>query len=157
MFQEYDPGDFYDEMFSGPGEVRPHYGRLLQRAEALSVEDFDRKRQIAERSYLNQGITFTVYNDKQEGTERIFPLDLVPRIIPGDEWRHIERGLKQRLNALNAFLHDIYHEQRIVKQGVIPLEIIRSAKHFRPEFMGFDVPKNIYIHVCGTDLIRDRD
>ena len=156
LFQDYDPGDFYDEMFSSPGVVRPHYRMLLERAEALSVEDFDRKRQIAERSYLNQGITFTVYNDKQEGTERIFPFDLVPRIIPGDEWRHIERGLKQRLNALNAFLHDIYHEQRIVKEGVIPQEIIRSAKHFRPEFMGFDVPRNIYIHVCGTDLIRDR-
>ena len=157
LFHEYDPGDFYDEMFSGRGQVRPHYAKLLRRAEALSVEDFDRKRQIAERSYLNQGITFTVYNDQQEGTERIFPFDLVPRIIPADEWRQIEGGLKQRLNALNAFLHDIYHEQRIVKEGVIPQEIIRSAKHFRPEFMGFDVPKNIYIHVCGTDLIRDRE
>ena len=93
MFQEYDPGDFYDEMFSGPGEVRPHYGRLLQRAEALSVEDFDRKRQIAERSYLNQGITFTVYNDKHEGTERIFPFDLVPRIIPGNEWRQDRKSV----------------------------------------------------------------
>jgi uncharacterized circularly permuted ATP-grasp superfamily protein len=157
LFANYDPGDFFDEMFSAPGEVRPHYRPLLERAEALSVDDFNRKRQIAERAYLNQGITFTVYNDKQEGTERIFPFDLVPRIIPGDEWLHIERGLKQRLTALNAFLHDIYHEQRIVKEGVIPEEIIRSAKHFRPEFAGFDVPKNIYIHVCGTDLIRDRD
>jgi len=157
LFSNYDPGDFFDEMFAAPGEARPHYRMLLKRAGEMSAEDFNRKRQIAERSYLNQGITFTVYNDKQEGTERIFPFDLVPRIIPREEWGQIERGLKQRLNALNAFLHDIYHEQRILKERVIPEEIIRSAKHFRPEFMGFDIPKNIYIHVCGSDLIRDRD
>ena len=157
LFANYNPGDFFDEMFSSAGEVRPHYRLLLQRADGMSVDEFERKRQIAEKSYLNQGITFTVYNDKQEGTERIFPFDLIPRIIPRDEWEHIERGLKQRLRALNAFLYDIYHEQRIVKEGVIPEEIIRSAKHFRPEFMGFNIPKDIYIHVCGTDLVRDRD
>ncbi|MBE2178842.1 MAG: circularly permuted type 2 ATP-grasp protein [Chthoniobacterales bacterium] len=157
LFAQYDPGDFFDEMFSAPGEVRPHYRLLLERSERLSSEDFNRKRQIAELSYLNQGITFTVYNDKQEGTERIFPFDLIPRIIPRQEWEHVERGLKQRLTALNAFLDDIYHDQRIVKEGVIPEEIIRSARHFRPEFMGFNVPKNIHIHVCGTDLIRDRE
>ncbi len=157
LFAQYDPGDFFDEMFSAPGEVRPHYRLLLERSERLSIEDFNRKRQIAELSYLNQGITFTVYNDKQEGTERIFPFDLIPRIIPRQEWEHVERGLKQRLTALNAFLDDIYHDQRIVKEGVIPEEIIRSARHFRPEFMGFNVPRNIHIHVCGTDLIRDRE
>ncbi len=157
LFANYNPGDFFDEMFAAPGEVRPHYRLLLERAEAMSSEEFHRKRQIAEKSYLNQGITFTVYDDDQKGTERIFPFDLVPRIIPRSEWEHIERGLKQRLTALNAFLEDIYHEQRIVREGIIPAEIIRSAKHFRPEFMGFRVPGNIHIHVCGTDLIRDRD
>lgn len=157
LFTNYDPGDFFDEMFSSPAQVRPHCRLLAERIAEMAPGEFDLKRQIAEKSYLNQGITFTVYNDKQEGTERIFPFDLIPRIIPGDEWTHIERGLKQRLAALNAFLHDIYHDQRIVKEGVIPAEIIRSAKHFRPEFMGFDIPKNIYIHVCGTDLIRDRE
>jgi uncharacterized circularly permuted ATP-grasp superfamily protein len=157
LFENYDPGDFFDEMFSAPGEVRAHYRLLLERAAGMPPEDFARKRQIAEKSYLNQGITFTVYNDKRECTERIFPFDLIPRIIPREEWEHIARGLKQRINALNAFLYDIYHDQRIVKEGIIPEEIIRSAKHFRPEFMGFDIPKNIYIHVCGTDLIRDRD
>jgi uncharacterized circularly permuted ATP-grasp superfamily protein len=155
LFDHYDPGGFFDEMFSADGEVRPHYRLLLERASGMSVEDFNRKRLIAEKSYLNQGITFTVYNDKQEGTERIFPFDLIPRIIPHAEWEHIERGLKQRLMALNAFLDDIYHDQRIVREGVIPAEIIRSARHFRPEFSGFKVPGNIHIHVCGTDLIRD--
>lgn len=157
LFDNYDTGNFFDEMFFGADEVRPHYQMLLERFEGLTDEDFDRKRTIAEKSYLNQGITFTVYNDKQEGTERIFPFDLIPRIIPSQEWELVERGLKQRLTALNAFLADIYHDQRIVKEGIIPEEIIRSAKHFRPEFMGFDIPKNIYIHVCGSDLIRDRD
>ncbi len=157
LFANYDPGDFFDEMFAAPGEARSHYRLLLERSEELSPEEFNRKWQIAEKSYLNQGITFTVYNEKAEGTERIFPFDLIPRIIPGDEWRHIERGLSQRLTALNAFLDDIYHDQRIIREGVIPEEIIRSAKHFRPEFMGFNIPRNIYIHVCGTDLIRDRD
>jgi uncharacterized circularly permuted ATP-grasp superfamily protein len=157
LFADYDPGDFFDEMFAAPDEVRPHYRQLLERSQELTVEDFNRKRQIAEQSYLNQGITFTVYNDQHEGTERIFPFDLIPRIIPQSEWSHVESGLKQRLTALNAFLDDIYHDQRILKEGVIPEEIIRSAKHFRPEFIGFNVPKNIHIHVCGTDLIRDRD
>ncbi len=156
LFDTYDPGDFFDEMFEAPGRVRPHYRLLLERARSMSREDFDLKRRIAERSYLNQGITFTVYNDKAEGTERIFPFDLIPRIIPQAEWERVERGLAQRLLALNAFLDDIYHDQRIVKEGLIPEEIIRSAKHFRPEFMGFQVPRNIYIHICGTDLIRDR-
>jgi hypothetical protein len=157
LFDAYDRGEFFDEMFSSAGEVRPHYRLLLERASEMTPAEFNMKRGIAEKSYLNQGITFTVYNDKQEGTERIFPFDLIPRVIPRAEWEQIERGLKQRLTALNAFLYDIYHDQRIVKEGVIPGEIIRSAKHFRPEFSGFNVPKNIYIHVCGTDLIRDRD
>ncbi len=114
------------------------------------------KRTLAEQTCLNQGITFTVYSG-DEGTERIMPFDLVPRIIPADEWRHIERGLEQRLRALNLFLHDIYHDQRIVKEGLIPLEIIRTAKHYRPELVGMDVPHGIYIHICGSDMIRDSD
>jgi len=120
----------------------------------MSTEEFQKKRTIADNAFLTQGVTFTVYND-QEGTERIFPFDLIPRIIPRAEWEQVERGLSQRITALNLFLHDIYHEQKIVSDGVIPADIVRSAVHFRPEFMGFDVPKDIYIHICGTDLIRD--
>ena len=156
LFKEYEIGDFFDEMFSAPGVVRPHYQRLARRFSEMADGEFDRKRLLAEKSYLNQGITFTVYSG-DEGTERIFPFDLIPRIIPTNEWEHIERGLIQRLTALNLFLHDVYHGQRIIKEKIIPEEIVRSAKHFRPEFMGFDVPKNIYIHICGTDLIRDRN
>jgi uncharacterized circularly permuted ATP-grasp superfamily protein len=156
LFAQYDAGDFFDEMFSAPGVVRPHYQKLLERFREMEAGEFDRKILLAEKSYLNQGITFTVYSG-DEGTERIFPFDLIPRIIPADEWAHIERGLVQRLTALNLFLHDVYHDQRIIKEKVVPGHVVLSAKHYRPEFRGFDVPKNIYIHVCGTDLIRDRD
>ncbi len=156
MFSNYDVGGFCDEMFDSAGNVRPHYEKLLDRFSAMEPGEFDRKRALADNSYLSQGITFTVYSG-DEGTERIFPFDLIPRIIAAKEWAHIEAGLKQRLTALNMFLDDIYHGQRILKEKVIPEDMIRSAKHFRPEFMGFDVPKNIYIHVCGTDLIRGAD
>ena len=89
------------------------------------------------------------------GAEKIFPFDLLPRIIPAKEWEYLERGLAQRITALNLFLHDIYHEQKILKDGVIPPFYVLSGKHFRREFVNFNVPKDIYIHVCGTDLIRD--
>lgn len=154
MFTDYEVGGFFDEMFDSAGKVRPHYAKLLERFAGMEPAEFERKNAMAANSYLSQGITFTVYSG-DEGTERIFPFDLIPRIVPADEWAHLEHGLAQRLTALNMFLHDIYHEQRIIKEGVIPEEIVTSAKHFRPEFKGFDVPKNIYIHVCGTDLIRD--
>ncbi len=156
MFADYKTEGFFDEMFEADGSVRPHYQMLRDRFDAMEPGEFDRKCALAERAYLSQGITFTVYSG-DEGTERIFPFDLLPRIVPAKEWDHIERGLAQRLTALNMFLHDIYHDQRIIKEKIIPAELIHSAKHFRPEFMGFDVPGNIYIHVCGTDLIRDND
>jgi uncharacterized circularly permuted ATP-grasp superfamily protein len=154
LFQGYRREAFFDEMFELSGDVRPHYRWLFDRCGNMSTEEFQKKRTIADNAFLTQGVTFTVYND-QEGTERIFPFDLIPRIIPRAEWEQVERGLSQRITALNLFLHDIYHEQKIVSDGVIPADIVRSAVHFRPEFMGFDVPKDIYIHICGTDLIRD--
>ena len=155
-FSQYQCDGFYDEMFAAPGVVRPHYRKLLERFSDMDAEEFARKRTLAANTLLNQGVTFTVYNNN-EGTERIFPFDLIPRIIPAGDWELIERGLAQRITALNLFLHDIYHEQRILKEKIIPEEVIKTAAHFRPEFMGFDVPKNIYIHICGTDLIRGAD
>jgi uncharacterized circularly permuted ATP-grasp superfamily protein len=154
FFSDYQLGDFYDEMFAAPGEPRPHYSKLLERFKEMEREEFERKRALAASAFLGQGVTFTVYNDDQ-GTERIFPFDLLPRIIPAEEWAAIERGLVQRITALNLFLHDIYHEQNILRDGVIPKSIVWEAAHFRPEFMHFDVPRNVYIHVCGTDLVRD--
>src|SRR3979411_1356224 len=156
FFTGYEVGDFFDEMFSGPGTVRPSESTVLDRFAEMKPEEFERKRDLAASTFLRQGITFTVYND-DEGTERIFPFDLIPRIIPASEWDVIERGLVQRITALNLFLHDIYHSQNILRDGVIPKQIVWEAAHFRPEFMHFDVPRNVYIHICGTDLVRDKD
>ena len=156
FFSDYQVGDFFDEMFASPDTVRPHYSKILARFKEMEREEFERKRVLAASTFLTQGVTFTVYNDEQ-GTERIFPFDLVPRIIPAAEWEFVERGLIQRITALNLFVHDIYHAQNILRDGVIPKQIVWEAAHFRPEFMHFDVPRNIYIHICGTDLVRDQD
>jgi uncharacterized circularly permuted ATP-grasp superfamily protein len=145
---------FFDEMLSETKDIRRHYQKFQQRFASLSSEELDTKRKAIDLAFLKQGITFNVYGDAQ-GTERIFPFDLVPRIIPASEWEHIEAGLVQRITALNLFLHDIYHDQQILKEGVIPPFYVLSARHFRREFMNFPVPKNIYMHICGTDLIRD--
>lgn len=155
-FSQYEKGDFFDEMFDEAGQVRPHYRAVLQRFEELSEEEFERKSQGVAAAFLRQGITFTVYNDEQ-GTERIFPFDLMPRIIPNSEWEKLVLGLEQRIRALNLFLKDVYTDQRIIKEGIIAREYIYSASHFRPEFMHVPVPRDIYVHICGTDLIRDRD
>ena len=151
---EYDPGSFFDEMFEADGTPRPHYAKLAEAFAGFSPEDFQTRREAVDLAFLQQGITFTVYGN-EESTEKIFPFDMVPRIITAKEWEHLEKGLIQRLTALNLFLHDIYHDQKIVKDGIIPLEVIKSGKHFRKEMVGFSPPKDIYIHICGTDLIRD--
>jgi uncharacterized circularly permuted ATP-grasp superfamily protein len=154
LFRKYQTEEFFDEMFTSEGKVRPHYQALIERFNQLAPGEFDQKRHAVDLSFMRMGITFTVYGDS-EGTERIFPFDMCPRIIPNKEWEYLERGLEQRITALNMFLHDIYHEQRILKEGVIPASYVLSAKHFRPEFMHCKVPRDIYIHICGTDLIRD--
>ncbi len=150
----YELGQFFDEMFASDGAMRPHYQRLGGRIGTLPVDEFDRRRAAVDLAFLRRGVTFTVYNDDQ-GTERIFPFDLIPRIIPAKEWAHLEAGLVQRITALNLFLHDIYHEQKVLKDKIVPAALILGAKHFRREFMNFTVPRGIYVHICGTDLIRD--
>src|SRR5947209_17602438 len=130
FFSDYQLGDFYDEMFAAPGEARPHYSKLLERFKEMDRDEFERKRALAASTFLGQGVTFTVYNDDQ-GTERIFPFDLLPRIIPAEEWEKIERGLVQRITALNLFLHDIYHEQNILRDGVITESMVCEAGDFR--------------------------
>src|SRR5579871_5400688 len=156
LFKAYEVADFFDEMADGKSGVRPHYRRFRELLETLSTKEFDLKRQSVDLAFLRQGVTFNVYGDSA-GTEKIFPFDLLPRIIPAKEWEMLERGLIQRITALNLFLHDIYHEQKILKDGVIPEFYVLSARHFRREFVNFEVPRGIYVHVCGTDLIRDRD
>ncbi|GAC1660956.1 MAG: circularly permuted type 2 ATP-grasp protein [Candidatus Acidiferrum sp.] len=146
----------YDEMFAAPGMPREHYKPLYQTLLGLPREELRRSQQAADLSFLHQGITFTVYGN-DEGTERIFPNDLLPRIIPGHEWTRIEKGLTQRITALNLFLKDIYHEGRILSDGVVPRELLASCKHYRREMRGLSVPRDIYISICGTDLVRMAD
>ena len=152
----YDPAPFYDEMFSSPGEPRLHYRVLRDHLQGMTADMFAERRRVADAAFLYQGITFTVYGQEQ-GIERIFPFDLVPRIIPHDEWDHIERGVAQRVTALNLFLHDIYHDQRILREKCIPPELVFSSRHFRREMIGVDVPKNRYIHIVGSDIVRGDD
>jgi uncharacterized circularly permuted ATP-grasp superfamily protein len=152
----YLPDAAYDEMFAADGSVRSHYAALSGRMATLTgVELADRQRTL-EQSFLLQGITFTVYG-ADSATERIIPTDLFPRIMPGHEWRKIESGLIQRLNALNMFLADIYGEQKILKDGVIPRELVLGAASFRREMLGLYVPHRAYANVCGSDLIRRQD
>lgn len=150
----YDTGSFFDEVFSADHQVRPHYDRVVKSLSTLSPNDFAMRQQTADAAFLKQGVTFTVYGD-EKGTERIFPFDLMPRIIPQSEWEQVEAGLIQRITALNLFLQDVYHGELIIKDGEVPREVVESASHYRPEFKGIRVPHDIYIHICGTDLVRD--
>src|SRR5208337_131231 len=143
----------YDEMFEAPGIPRPHYRALFQTLLDLPSEELRKSQQAAELSFLHQGITFTVYGNS-EGTERVFPNDLLPRIIPSSEWRKIENGLTQRIAALNLFVEDIYHNGRILADGIVPRELVYSCRHFRREMRGLTVPLGIYVSICGTDLVR---
>jgi uncharacterized circularly permuted ATP-grasp superfamily protein len=143
----------FDEMFAGDNALREHYAPLLEHFAALPQDEVQRRKQAADLSFLNQGITFTVYG-REEGTEKIFPYDLLPRIITSAEWAKVERGLTQRITALNLFLRDIYNEGRILKDGIVPREIVYSCQHFRRQMSGLQVPRNVYIAVCGSDLIR---
>jgi uncharacterized circularly permuted ATP-grasp superfamily protein len=151
--QNYLVDEAYDEMFDASRTPREHYRSLLDTFTSLPAEEIRRRKHSADLSFLNQGITFTVYG-REEGTEKIFPYDLLPRIITSAEWTHIEKGLTQRITALNLFLGDIYNEGRILNDGIVPREIVFSCKHFRREMRGLQVPRNVYVAVVGSDLIR---
>ena len=158
LFDHYDalPDRFFDEVISRDGSPRVHYEKMMRRFIQLSPEDIRARRELVNIFFRNQGITFTVYG-VDEGIERIFPFDLIPRIIPLPEWETIERGLIQRITALNEFLSDIYQSQKILKDKVVPPELVLGSKHFRREFVGVRPPLGVYIHVTGSDLIRDND
>ena len=136
--------------------IRPHYGKLFEALQQLNGSALQQKEKIAGELFMNQGITFTVYSDN-EGIERIFPFDIIPRIITGVEWAKIEKGIQQRLRALNLFLKDIYSDQQIIKDGIIPAALIASCPHYMREVFGIQVPHDIYVHISGIDLIRGAD
>ncbi len=154
--QKYESNQFFDEMFDSQGEPRPHYRLLFEQIRTMTPDELAERRRAADASFLYQGITFTVYG-QDEGIERIFPFDLVPRLIERQEWNHLERGLIQRVTALNLFLDDIYHHQHILREKRIPSDLVFSARHFRREMMGVTPPKRIYAHIVGTDLVRGGD
>jgi len=153
LFASYQLDGSYDEMFDAAGSTRAHYRALQDRLHELPPAELQRLQQAADLAFLHQGITFTVYG-REEGTERIFPYDLLPRLITPREWDVIERGLKQRITALNLFLKDVYHEGRILAAGIVPRRLLYTCRHFRREMRGLDVPRDIYTTVVGTDLVR---
>ena len=155
-FDRYDTGGFYDEMFDPENHARSGAAPLVQRLEGMSDGELLERQASAERALLQMGITFNVYGDTS-GTERIFPFDVIPRIVESTEWATIERGLRQRVFALNAFINDVYHSRKILKDGVIPAELVHSATSFRKQCVGLNPPKGICCHITGTDLVRHSD
>ena len=145
----------YHEFFQDDFEPRSHYLPLWEHIRKAGKSALAEKVREAHLALLSQGVTFTVYGEQEEGIERIWPFDIIPRIIPAQEWASIEAGLKQRVRALNLFLKDLYHEQLILRDGVIPPEHIYQGRHFRCELMDVDPPHDIYTHISGIDLIRD--
>jgi uncharacterized circularly permuted ATP-grasp superfamily protein len=155
-FEHYEVGEFFDEMFGENGRPRASARSLVANIENLPEGELLNRQRAAERALLQMGITFNVYGERA-GVEKIFPFDLVPRIVPAAEWSRIERGLKQRIHALNLFIDDLYHDQKILKDGVVPADIVLSSKAYRKQCQGFNPPRGIWCHVTGTDLVRHRD
>lgn len=155
-FQDYQTDGFFDEMFDEELRPRPGAEAVVNCFNELPLEELKRRQLSAEKSLLQMGITFSVYGDEQ-GSERIFPFDIIPRIIPRNEWAQLEAGLKQRILALNMFIDDLYHEQKILKDKIIPAELVLSASGFRPECIGLNPPRGIWCHLTGTDLVRGAD
>ncbi len=155
-FTHYDIGPFYDEMFAAPGQARTGTGLLYRKIESMPPGDLERRQGAAEKALFDMGITFNVYGHS-EATEKIWPFDLVPRIVHLDEWQHVEAGLKQRIQALNLFIDDIYHDQKIVKDGVVPRELIATAEGYLEPCVGLNPPRGVWCHISGSDLVRDKD
>jgi uncharacterized circularly permuted ATP-grasp superfamily protein len=155
-YESYGLAAAYDEMFAADASVRPQYVNLGARVATLDPDELAGRQQACELSFLQQGITFTVYSDAQ-ATERIIPTDLLPRIVTAAEWSRIEAGLKQRIVTLNLFLRDIYGDARVLKDGIVPRSMIYGSRHYRREMRGLQVPHNAYVNVCGTDLVRRED
>jgi len=155
-FSDYDPEGYYDELLLPDGSPRPGAAALLQTLASLSKGDLAARQQAVELAMKNIGITFTVYGDSG-ATERIIPFDLVPRIVPGDEWAQLEVGLKQRVKALNAFLGDVYGPGEIMRAGRIPEEVVKGSRAYLPACEGLQPPGGVWIHVTGPDLIRGAD
>jgi uncharacterized circularly permuted ATP-grasp superfamily protein len=154
LFSGYDPAGFFCEMFGNQEHPAAHTEQIRSRLERIKPSGLRRRARASDRELFNLGITFTVYSDRN-AIDRVLPFDVIPRVISAQDWHHIETGCKQRVAALNAFLHDVYHEQRILSEGVIPAELVVGNANFRPEMVGHDLPFKTYVSICGIDLVRD--
>lgn len=155
-YKDYDTEGFFDEYFQADGSPRQGASVLLKRLEDLPGGELLRRQKATEARLFQMGVTFTVYGE-EEGTERIFPFDIIPRVIEAREWDVLEKGLKQRIYALNLFIGDIYNDKKILKDGVVPEELLRTSKCYRPQCEGFKPPRGIWCHISGTDLVRGGD
>jgi uncharacterized circularly permuted ATP-grasp superfamily protein len=153
LFDGYSLDGPFDEMFDGKGQPRRPYRKLHKELTRLTPDELLRSKHKADLTFFNQGVTFTVYG-RNEATERIFPHDLLPRIVSASEWDVIERGLTQRITALNLFLKDIYHDRHILSDRVVPGAVVYTCRHFRRQMTGVKVPRDVYVNVMGTDLVR---
>lgn len=153
LFRDYTITGF-DEMFAGPAQARPHYRPLFTRLSDIPPQEIERRSKLADAMMKQQGITFTVYG-RGSSTERIMPFDPIPRLVTAGEWERIERGLQQRVRAINHFIHDVYHDRHILKNNIVPAELVFGASGYRREMNGIRVQNDIYIHVSGIDLIRN--
>lgn len=154
--KSYDAASFYDELIENGGMPRMGAKQLVERITSLPDAELLQYQRAAESAMYRMGVTFTVYG-REEGTEKILPFDIIPRIIDAKEWYDIERGLKQRVHALNLFIDDIYHDQKILRDNVIPRDLVLGAASYRPQCAGLRVPRGIWCHITGTDLVRDKD
>ena len=150
---DYDSGEFFCELYSAKKD--PEFAKIIKRLDALDTATLRRRAKEAEQELFNLGITFTVYSDR-DAIDRVLPFDVIPRVLSRKDWVHIETGIEQRVAALNSFLHDIYHDEHILKDGVVPEELVKTNENYRPEMCGFDPPHGTYVHICGTDIIRDQ-
>jgi uncharacterized circularly permuted ATP-grasp superfamily protein len=155
--QRYSAGSFFDEMVVRADLSRPHAKELIRLLRSLGDDELAARQAAADLAIKEMGITFSVYSEGEGTIDRAWPFDILPRIIPKAEWDRVEAGLKQRVRALNMFIDDIYHEQRIVAEGVFPPEVLAKSKNFRRHCVGVSPPSNVWAHICGSDLVRDRD
>lgn len=156
LTSHYQSSDFFDELIDDKGAPRSPAKQLLGYLDSLSEDELEKRRLTAEATIQEMGISFTVYTE-EGNIDRAWPFDIVPRTIEASDWKIAEAGLKQRLTALNLFINDLYHDQNVIKDGIIPEHIIKDSKNFRPECVGVSPAYGVWAHICGTDLVRDEN
>jgi uncharacterized circularly permuted ATP-grasp superfamily protein len=155
-WKQYDSGGFFDELISSPGNARAPARKLANYLASLDEEELEKRRLMAEATIQEMGVSFTVYTE-EGNIDRAWPFDLIPRTISRKQWDKTAAGLKQRLRALNMFINDLYHDQNVINDGIIPRHLIENSVNFRPECVGVTPPHGVWAHICGTDLVRDGD